>query len=127
LVSRVLDISSHIGPCFPLLENCANFTPMPEENIQYSANYLCNTSMQQANPFLYNYTPLVLRGNGENKQLTLLIQRKLTFNCQKYTFWAIKSFEHIKNSKNGPVLYLGIIQLTMHDIKSQIHLVGQSL
>jgi hypothetical protein len=35
---------------------------------------------QQANPLLtmHRYTPLVISGNDKNKQLTLLIQRKLT-------------------------------------------------
>ncbi len=29
-------------------------------------------------------------------------------NREKYTFSAIKGLEHIKNFKNGPVLYLGL-------------------
>jgi hypothetical protein len=44
------------------------------------------------------------------------------FNQVKYTFCNIKSVEHQKNLKNGPILYLGLI----HVIKSQIHLAWQS-
>jgi hypothetical protein len=41
ICQQVLVDSSGIGPCFPLagLEDCANFTPTPEENDQYSANH----------------------------------------------------------------------------------------
>ena len=46
-------------------------------------------------------------------------------NREKYTFCNTKSLEHLKNLKNGPVPYLGI-DLTIHVIKSQIHLVRQS-
>jgi hypothetical protein len=38
----------------------------------------------------------------------------------------IKSFEQLKNLKTGRVPYLGL-ELTIHIIKSQIHLVRQSL
>jgi hypothetical protein len=31
LVSRVWDISSGIGPCFPWMDDCANFTPVLEK------------------------------------------------------------------------------------------------
>jgi hypothetical protein len=42
-------------------------------------------------------------------------------------FCNIKSLEHLKNLKNGPlVLYLGL-KLTVHVFKSKIHLVRQSL
>jgi hypothetical protein len=34
--------------------------------------------------------------------------------------------EHLQNLENGPVLYLGL-KLTIHVIKSQIHLMRQSL
>jgi hypothetical protein len=57
------------------LEDCANCTPMPEENDKYSANHY----KQEANPLLsmHNYLPLVIRGNDNNKQLTLSCQCKL--------------------------------------------------
>jgi hypothetical protein len=47
-------------------------------------------------------------------------------NHEKYTFCVIKSMEHLKNVKNGPILYLGL-KLTIHVIKNQTYLVRQSL
>ncbi len=47
-------------------------------------------------------------------------------NREKYTFCVIKSFEHLKNFKTGRGPYLGL-ELTIHILKSQIHLVRQSL
>ncbi len=44
----------------------------------------------------------------------------------KYTFCNTKSLEHLKIFFNGPVLNLGL-KLTRNVIKSQIHLVRQSL
>jgi len=43
---------------------------------------------QQANPLLSmnNYTPLVISGNGKNKQLTLLSQRKLALTAKNTLF-----------------------------------------
>ncbi len=51
---------------------------------------------QQANPLIsmHNYTPLVIRGNFKNKQLTLSSHCKLALSRKKYTFWVIKSLEH---------------------------------
>jgi hypothetical protein len=46
-------------------------------------------------------------------------------NSKKYTFCGIKSLEHLKHLKAGRS-YLGL-ELTMHVLKSQIHLVRQSL
>ncbi len=79
---------------------------------------------QQANPLLSmnNHTPPVIRENDKNKQLTLLSQRKIALTTRNTLFFVIKSLEHITNFKNGPVLYLGL-KLTIHVIKSQIHLV----
>jgi hypothetical protein len=50
----------------------------------------------------------------------------MRINRRKYTFCTMKSLEHLKNLKIGPVLYLSI-ELPIHVIKSQIHLVRQSL
>ncbi len=47
-------------------------------------------------------------------------------NREKYTFCVIKSFEQLKNWKNGPVLCFGQ-KLIIHVIKSQIHLGRQYL
>jgi hypothetical protein len=64
---------------------------------------------QQANQVLSmnNYTPLVISRNDKNKQLILLGQCKLALTA-RYIFCNIKSFEHLKNLKNGHVLYLGL-------------------
>ena len=45
---------------------------------------------------------------------------------EKYTFWVIKSLEHLKNLITGRVPYLDL-ELTMHVLKSQTLLVRQSL
>jgi hypothetical protein len=76
LVSKVWDIPSGIGPCFPLAGGLCKFyanaggkRPMQRQPllVQY----------KQANPLLSmnNFTPLVISGNDKNKQLTLLSQR----------------------------------------------------
>jgi hypothetical protein len=47
-------------------------------------------------------------------------------NCDKYTFCFIKIIEAPKKFKTGRVLYLDL-ELTVRVLKSQIHLVRQSL
>jgi hypothetical protein len=69
------------------------------------------------------YTLLVISGNDKDKQLTILGQRKLALGARNLRYKIIGT---PKNVKNGPVLYFGL-KLTMHVIKSQIHLVRQSL
>ncbi len=53
------------------LEDCANFTPTPEENDPIHRPLLVQYKLQ-ANPLLsmHNYTPLVISGNDKNMQLT---------------------------------------------------------
>ncbi len=106
------------------LKNCANFTPTPKENNQCSANYvyvLLVQCKQQANPF-YQW----VSRNYKNKQLVLFSQRKLALIARN-THFAIKNHWSTKKlKKNGPVLFLGL-KLTIHVIKSQIHLARQSL
>jgi hypothetical protein len=65
---------------------------------------------QQANLLLsmHSYTPLVINWNDKKKQPTLL----------SHFFCIIKSLEHLKNLKNGLVLYSGL-KLTINVIKSQ--------
>jgi hypothetical protein len=90
---------------------------------------------------MHNYTPLVISRKDKNtdKQLTLVSQRKLALTATKtllshpktcinrdeYTSCNIKSLEQLQNLK-GLVLYLGL-ELAIHIIKSQIHLVRHSL
>ncbi len=87
LVSRVWEISSGMGSGFPWLNDCANFTPLPEENDQP----LLVQYKQQANPHIsmHNYTPTGISGNDKNKQLTLLSQRKLALT-EKICTWLCK-------------------------------------
>jgi hypothetical protein len=61
------------------LEDCANFTPTPEENYQYTRQALLVQYKHQANPLLSmnTYTPLVICRNYTNKQLKLLSQHQL--------------------------------------------------
>ncbi len=120
-------INSHVNAFW--LENCENFTPTQERNDQqYSANPLLVQYKQQANPLLSmnNYTSLVISWKDKNKQLTLLSQCKLALTVRNSLF----CYEIIEATKNFltkcPVRYLGL-KLTIHAIKSQIHLVRQSL
>jgi hypothetical protein len=108
--------------CFPLAGGLhkfyANSQPIQRQLllVQYK---------QQANPLLSihnycKYTPLVISRNDKNKQLTLLSQRKLAVP-RKIHFLQYKIIGAPKNVKNVPVLYLDL-KLTIHVIKSQIHL-----
>jgi hypothetical protein len=56
----------------------------------------------------------------------LLIERKRALTAREIHFCVTKSFEQLKKFKNGPVPYLGQ-ELTILVIKSQIHIVRQSL
>ncbi len=47
-------------------------------------------------------------------------------NRKIYTFCVVKSLEHLKNLITGPVPYLGW-EMAMFVIKSQIHLMRQSI
>jgi hypothetical protein len=68
--------SSGISPSFHWLEDCANFTPMPEEKTTNTAPTTLSAIQQQATLLLTmsNNTPLVISGNDKNRQLTLLRQ-----------------------------------------------------
>jgi hypothetical protein len=71
------DISSGIGPCFPLTSGLCKF--------------YANAGGK----------PLVISRNNKNKQLTLSSQRKLALTMKKH-FKRYKSFEHLKNFKMAP-------------------------
>jgi hypothetical protein len=88
LVSRIWDISSGIGPCFPLAGGLCKFYTNARENRPIQRQPLLVQYMQQANPLLlmHNYTPLVMSRNEKNKQLTLLSQRK----TERNTLFALK-------------------------------------
>jgi hypothetical protein len=86
---RSLGHFSGIDLAFHWLEDYINFTRMPEENNQYSANRsFCNTismPIHFINAQLL-YTPFVISRNNKNKQLTLLSQRKLAFTARNKLF-----------------------------------------
>jgi hypothetical protein len=66
------------------------------------------------------------QGNlGKVHDANIIKPTQTPINHKKYTFCVRKSLEHLKNLKTGCVLYLGL-ELTMHVLKSQIHLVGDS-
>jgi hypothetical protein len=56
----------------------------------------------------------------------IIMSTRTSINREKYTFCVVKSLEHLKDLKTGRVPYLGL-ELIMHIIKSQIHLVRRSL
>ncbi len=67
------------------------------------------------------------QGNLGKVHAAIIVKPTQTrINREKYTFCIIKSLEHLKNLKTARFLYLGL-ELTMHVLKSQIHLVRQSL
>jgi hypothetical protein len=73
LVREAWDISSAIGPCFPLAEGlCNKFYANTGGKRPIQRQPLLVQYKQQANPHLslHNYTPLVISGNDKNKQLT---------------------------------------------------------
>jgi hypothetical protein len=82
-------ISSGIGPCFQWLEDCANFTPTPAENDQYSASQ----------PLLEN-TRIVSSRNDKNKQLTFKTLLGQHINRKKYVNGSVNSEGYIKMLKN---------------------------
>jgi hypothetical protein len=83
LVSRVCEISSGIGPCFPLAGGLCKFYANARGKRPIQRQLLFVQYKQQAIPLLSmnmkKCTPLVISGNDKNQQLTLLSQRKLTF------------------------------------------------
>ncbi len=74
LVSRVCDISSGIGPCFPFTGGLCKFYANAGGKQPIQRQLLLVQYKQQANPLLltHNYTPLVISRNDKNKQLTII-------------------------------------------------------
>jgi hypothetical protein len=77
-----LEIFSGIGPWFPLAGGLCKFYANARGTQPTQRQILFVQYKQQANPFqsTQNFTPLVIRRNDKNKQLTLLRQRKLARN-----------------------------------------------
>jgi hypothetical protein len=67
LASRVWDIFSGIGPCFPLGGGLCKFFANVGEKRPIQRQPLLVQYKQQANPLLstHNYTPLVISGNDK--------------------------------------------------------------
>jgi hypothetical protein len=88
LVSRIWQVSSGIGPCFPLACGLCKFKASTGEKQQIQRQLLLIQYKQQANSLLSmnNYTPLEISRNNENKQLTLLSQRQLALTAMNKRF-----------------------------------------
>jgi hypothetical protein len=85
--------------------------------------------MGSKNRYLKKSTKALLtnKKQGNLDLATNIIKSMQTrINSRKYTFCGIKSLEHLKHLKTDHVPYLGL-ELTMHVLKSQIHLVRQYL
>ncbi len=61
--------------------------------------YADSEQQDAAGKQLYIHTPLVIRGTDKNKQLTIIKPTQTGINCNKWTFWTIKSLESLKNTK----------------------------
>jgi hypothetical protein len=84
----VWDISSGIGPCFPLAEGVGKFyTYAAEQNDEYIAKTSLSAiqAANQSTP-IDNYIPLVISGNAKNKQPTLVSHRKLALTVRNTRF-----------------------------------------
>jgi hypothetical protein len=124
LVSMVWDFPSGIGPLLPISWNIVQILRQWWRKTTNTAPTTLSAiqATSQSTFISAQLSQLLISRHDENKQLTLLCQRKL----EKYTFCVIDSLVHVKNLKNGSALYLGL-KLTIHVIKRQIHLVRQSL
>ncbi len=78
----------------PWLDDCANFTPTPEENDQFSGNHSQSNSRSKPIHFYQqtNYTPLVISGNDKNKQTrstarNTLLRYKMIGAPKKFKKW----------------------------------------
>jgi hypothetical protein len=85
LVSRVWDISSGIGSCFPLAGGLCKFYANAEENrpITEPSTLSAIQSSSKCTLSMNNFTPLVISRNDKNNQLALLSQRKLALTPKK--------------------------------------------
>jgi hypothetical protein len=95
LVSRVWDISSGIGPCFPLVGGLCKFYANAEGKRPIQRQQLLVQYKHQANPLLpmNNFTPVVISRNDKNTQLRLS-QRKLALTGKQYVYDSVNSEGH---------------------------------
>ena len=93
--------SSDVGPCFPLAGGLCKFYANAGGKRPIQRQPLLLQYKQQANPLLSmnNYTPLVISRNDNNKQLTLISQRKLALT-EKIRKWLCKFGGTSKTIKN---------------------------
>jgi hypothetical protein len=84
----------------------------------FSINKFCDFKGTVGGVYLVQVSLLLIGQLG----LGLILPTSTRINREKYTFCVIKSLEHLKNFKNGPVLYLSP-KLTLYVIKGQIRLV----
>jgi hypothetical protein len=88
LASRVWEISSGIGPCFPLAGGLCKFYANAVGKRQIQRQPLLVQYKQKANPRLSmnKYFQLLISWNDKNKQVTLLSQRKLALTARNTLF-----------------------------------------
>ena len=75
---------------------------------------------------LFKFTPLVISGDWQKYAANIIKPTQTGINREKSSFCIIKSSNPQKNLKTSCVPYLGL-DLSIFVIKSQIHLVRQSL
>jgi hypothetical protein len=85
LVSRVREISSSIGPCFPLAGGLYKIYASAGGKQPIQRQLLLVHYKHQANPLLSmkNYPPLEVSRNDKNKQLTLFKPTQTHTNGKK--------------------------------------------
>ncbi len=64
--------------------------------------------------------------NDKSKQLTIIRLTKTRSKREKYTFCNIKSLEHLKNLKNGPVFYLHTCHQKPNPSREAVPLISSS-
>ncbi len=103
LVSRVWEISSGIGPCFPLAGGLCKFYANAGGTRPTQRKLLLVQYKQQANPLLSlrNYTPPVISRNDKNKQLTIIKPMELALTARN-TLLQYKIIGTLKFVKMAP-------------------------
>ncbi len=125
LVSRVRDISSGIGPCFPLAGGLCKLFANAWGKWQIQRQPLLVQQKQQANPLwsTHKYTRLVISGNVKNKPRPRQDKEKpmhTRINRKKYVNGSVNSERHLKSS-NRHNAYSGL-NLSIYVLKRPIQL-----